>query len=101
MGIGTKFAGAAKIMGLRMPWTSNFTEYEVNKFFHESIQSKSSNCELTFTFDSIEGGTKVTEVYHLKTGGFLRLFAPMLTRVLRKDMKNHLINLKGILESQT
>jgi len=101
VGIGTTFAGANKIMGLRMPWTSKFTEYEMNKFFHESIQSKSSNLESTFTFDSMEGSTKVTVVYHLKAGGFLRLISPLLTRSLHKDMKNYLINLKGVLESQS
>jgi hypothetical protein len=48
----------------------------------------------------VEKGTKVTQVYDMKAGGFLKLFAPMMTSSMRKEMKKNLSNLKSILEVQ-
>ncbi len=99
MGVGATFEGVNKVMGRRMAWTSKVTEYQRNKEWREAIKSGSTLLGEHLTFDTAERGTKVTQVYDMKAGGFLRLFAPMMASSMRKEMKNNLGNLKSILEA--
>ncbi len=101
MGVGTTFVGVNKVMGRRMAWTSKVTEYERNKAWRETIKSGSTLLNEHLTFYPVEGGTKVTQVYDMKAGGFLKLFAPMMVSSMRKEMKNNLSNLRNILEAQS
>lgn len=101
IGVGTTFAGASKLMGLRIAWTSNLREYEVNKIFGESVTLLHTLFELTLTFDPVEEGTKLTWVYDIKARGFLKLFTPILVWLSRRDLKSCLSTLKSTLESQT
>jgi carbon monoxide dehydrogenase subunit G len=98
--MGATFRGANKVMGLRMPWTAKATEYVPNKKWGETITLGSTVLEEHLTFDPAGAGTKFTAVFDVKVGGFLRLFAPMMTSSMRKGMKKSQSTLKGILESQ-
>ncbi len=96
---GATCAGASKNMGLRMPWTSKITGYEQDKKWHETIVSGSTLIEEDLTFDPIEGGTKFTNVYDMKVGGFLKLLSPMIISYMQKEMKANLAKLKDQLEN--
>ncbi len=100
MGIGTTCGGINKVMGRRMPWTSKITEYEQGKKYQETIVSGSTVIAEHLTFDPIEGGTKFTQVYDMKVGGFLKLLAPMVVSSMRKEMKTNLTKLKDNLEAK-
>jgi uncharacterized protein YndB with AHSA1/START domain len=100
MGIGTTFGGVNKVMGRRMPWTSKVTEYVANKKWSETISSGSTLIKEQITCDPIEGGTKFTEVYDMKVGGFLKLLSPMVISSMQKEMKSNLSSLKSILEAK-
>ena len=69
-------------MGRRIPWTSKITDYVANKRWSETISSGTLIKE-QITFDPIEGGTKFTQIYDMKVGGFLKLFSPMVVRTMR------------------
>ena len=99
-GVGSTFRGANKVMGRRMEWTSKATEYVPGKTWGETISSGSTSIEEHLTLDSAGGGTKLTLVYNMKVGGFLRLVAPMVVSSMRKEMKTNLDTLKSILEAQ-
>ncbi len=86
-------------MGRRMAWTSKVTEYEKNKAWREAIKSGSTLLDEHLTFYHLGTGTKVTQMYDMKAGGFLKLFAPMMVSSMRKEMKNNLSNLRNILEA--
>jgi uncharacterized protein YndB with AHSA1/START domain len=100
VGIGTSFVGANKVMGRRMPWTSKVTEYALNKIWGETISSGSTMIKEQITFDAVEGGTRFTQVYDMKVGGFLRLLSPMVINSMRKEMKVNVGSLKGLLEAK-
>ncbi len=100
METGATCGGINKVMGRRMAWDSKIKEYEPNKKWCETIVSGSTSIEERLTFDPIEGGTKFTEVYDMKVGGFLKLFAPMVVSSMQKEMKANLSKLKEILEAQ-
>jgi hypothetical protein len=98
--VGATFRGANKVMGWRMPWTARVTEYVPNKKWGETITLGITVLEEHLTFDSAGADTKFTAVFDTKVGGFLKLFAPMMTRSMRKGMKTSQSTLKGILESK-
>ena len=101
MGVGATLRGSNRVIGQRMDWTSKVTEYELNKKWAENIISGSTQIEEHLTFDPVEGGTKFTLMQEMKVGGFVKLFSPMLVSTMRKQTKENLSNLKGILEAQT
>lgn len=101
VGVGTTFVGASKLMGLRIAWTSNLREYEVNKIFGESITLLHTLFELTLTFSPVEGGTKLTWLYDIKTRGLLKLFRPIIIWFSRRYLRICLSILKSTLESPT
>jgi uncharacterized protein YndB with AHSA1/START domain len=100
MGIGTTFGGVNKVVGRRMPWTSTVSEYVANTEWSETISSGSTIIKEKITCDPIEGGTKFTEVYDMKVGGFLKLLSPMVISTMQKEMKSNLKSLKSILEAK-
>jgi uncharacterized protein YndB with AHSA1/START domain len=100
VGIGTTFVGINKVMGRRMPWTSKVTEYVLNKKWSETISSGSTSIKEQITFDTVEGGTRFTQVYDMKIGGFLRLLSPMVISSMRNEMKTNVSSLKSLLEAK-
>ncbi len=101
MGVGTTFGGTNKVMGRQMAWSSKVTEYAMNKMWRETIKSGSTLIDEHLTFSPVEGGTKFTQVYDMKVGGFLKLLSPMVVGSMRKEMRTNLGNLKSILEAQS
>jgi Polyketide cyclase / dehydrase and lipid transport len=100
LGVGTTFKGRIRLMGRTMKWTSEATEYELNKKFGKDIFSGPITNKQHNTYENIEGGTRFTIQYDLKVSGFMKLFSPMITSSLRKALIKALGNLKGILETQ-
>ncbi len=99
VGVGTTFRGTTRLMGRSMPWTSTVTEYDANRTFGKNIDSGSVFIKQHNTYAPTPEGTKFTMVYDMRFSGFIRLMSPMIVRSMRKEMKNSLINMKGILEA--
>ncbi|HYA15021.1 MAG TPA: hypothetical protein VEF33_11835 [Syntrophales bacterium] len=99
--VGTTFEGISRMMGLSMKWTAKTSEYELNRKWSKNITCGGMTIEEHVTYDPIEGYIKVTIVYDIKVGGFLKLFSPMVVSSTRKETKKSLSNLKSILEAQT
>jgi uncharacterized membrane protein len=98
---GTTFKGISRMMGLSMKWTAKVTDYEQNRKWAKNITCGPMTIEEHVTYDTIEGRIKFTIVYDMKSGGFLKLFSPMMVNSMRKETKKSLSNLKSILEAQT
>jgi carbon monoxide dehydrogenase subunit G len=100
VGVGTTFKGALHQMGLTMKWTAKATEYEANRKFGKTILSGAITTQQRNTYEPAGEGTKLTIVYDMKVGGFMKLFSPMIVSSTRKSLQKALVNLKNILESQ-
>jgi uncharacterized membrane protein len=98
--VGTTFKGTVHMMGLSMKWTAKATECEPTKRFGKNITSSGMIVEQHNTYESMEGRVKLTIVYNMKVRGIFKLFSPMLTSSMRKELKKSLSNLKGVLEAQ-
>ena len=101
VGIGTTFKGSVHMMGISMNWTAKATEYEPPRKFGKNITSSAMTNEQHNTYEPIDGSTKFTIAYNIKTRGFFKLFSSMLMSSMRKELKKSLGNLKGVLEAQT
>ena len=101
MCVGTTHCGVNRAMGMKMPWTSKITEYEPDRKCCEVITSGSTRIDERLTFEPTDIGTKFTQVYDMKIGGFLKLMSPMVVSSMRKQVKANLNNLKNILEGNS
>jgi uncharacterized membrane protein len=101
VGVGTTFRVKTHSMGQTTDWTSKVTEYVLDKKWGKELTSKSAVINDQLIFDSIEGGTKFTMVYDIKISGFAKMLSSKINSEMRKESKQDLINLRGILEAET
>ena len=99
--VGTTFQGINRMMGRRMAWTAQATEYEPNRKWGKDITSGSIVLEEHLIFDPIEGGTKFTIIYDVRVGGSLKAFSRMVLNSQRNETRESLKNVKKILETGT
>jgi hypothetical protein len=80
--------------------TSVVTEYEVNRKIVFGVTSEVlPPWESAYTFEPVEGGTKVTWVLEYEPSGFLKLISPILSWFQTKsEAEVNLRNLKKVLE---
>jgi hypothetical protein len=101
VGVGTTSRVKTHSMGQTTEMTAKVTEYVPDKKCAEVLTSKGVVIDDQLIFDSVEGGTKFTMVYDVKVRGFAKLFSSKIDSEIRKELKQDLINLKGILEALT
>ena len=100
VGVGSTFRGVATFLGRRMEWTSEVTEFEPNRRSKEKSAVGPMPLEETFTFEPVEGGTRVTLIGEGEPRGFFRLADPIVVRMFRRQVEANLANLKEILEAR-
>jgi Polyketide cyclase / dehydrase and lipid transport len=101
VGIGTTSRVKTHSMGQTSEMTAKVTEYVLDKKWGKELTSKSAVINDQLIFDSIEGGTKFTMVYDVKISGFAKMLSSKINSEMRKESKQDLINLRGILEAET
>jgi hypothetical protein len=89
------------MMGQTSEMTAKVTEYVLDKKWAKVLTSKGVVIDDQLIFDSVEGGTQFTMVYDVKISGFAKMLSSKINSEMRKESKQDLINLKGILEAQT
>jgi uncharacterized membrane protein len=100
VGSGTTFRGTNQMMGQKMEWTSEVTEFETNKKVGHRIISGPMSVQQALTFEAADGGTKFSLVAEGETGGFFKMAEPLVNRMMKKQLEANLARLKEILESQ-
>ena len=99
-GVGATSQGVSQLLGRRMEWTSEVTEYEPNRRMGLKITSGPMSIEQRLTFEPVEHGTRFTLVGEGEMGGFFKLADPIVNRAMQKQMEGNLANLKDLLETQ-
>jgi carbon monoxide dehydrogenase subunit G len=84
-----------------MEWTSEVTEYEPNRKMAQRMKAGPALIESSWTFEPVEGGTKLTVVTEAETGGLLKVAGPLVNRQMKKQAEENLAKLKEVLEAQT
>jgi len=102
LNVGTTFRGMNQVLGQRMAWTSEVTNYIPCKSWGQKIISKGWSTEERLAFEPFQGGTtKFSLVSKLESGGLLRLFAPFVARKMQEQIEKNLLRLKAILEAHS
>ncbi|MFQ6089520.1 MAG: SRPBCC family protein [Candidatus Methanofastidiosia archaeon] len=100
MGVGTTFREVEKFIGKRIESTYEVTEYETNKKYSFKTISGPAPGEVSMSFESVEGGTKVSFAMDFEIGGLFKLAKPVVIRMTKKQVDDEVSNLKDLLEAQ-
>jgi uncharacterized protein YndB with AHSA1/START domain len=104
VGVGTTLRLVMQWMGRRDETTLEVTEYEPNRKLKYWGTSGAGSAEHTYTFEPVEGGTRLTFVAEAEIGGSVKrlygLAEPILMRMAKRHMEGSFANLKDILEAQ-
>jgi hypothetical protein len=98
--IGTLFSSFGHFMGRRIQSIFEVTEFELNKSFGFETLSGPIQLQTSYGFETVEHGTSVVVSTQVNPGGFFKLVDPIVARVARKQFKENLIKLKGLLETR-
>jgi len=98
MKVGTTIELVREIRGKPTPSTEEITEYEPDKLLAFKSQGQSSQATGRYTFEPVDGGTKVTFVLDATVGGFGKLAGPIISREMGKEIEADLSRMKSLLE---
>ncbi len=88
-----------KTMGMKMETSGEVTAYEPPKKYAWKATSGPFPMSGGTTFESVEGGTRVTDTIEAEPGGFFKLAEPVLMKQQQSQMEKDMKRLKEILEA--
>ena len=100
IGVGTTMREVGSFLGRKVETILKFTEYEPNRKFSMASTSGSIPMQGTYTFDPVEGGTKVTMIGEAQFRGFFKLIEPIYIFMGKRQLEADHKKLKNLLEAQ-
>ena len=99
IGVGTRFRAELETMGRTMPMIVEFTGYERPRRLGSVTRSSMMETEGALTFESVPGGTRMCWSWEVWPRGVLKLMAPIVGAIGRRQEQRIWGNLKRLLES--
>ena len=99
IGVGSTYRLVRMFLGQRLEGDLELTEYEPNRKFTLDSKSRPFPGEARWTFDAVEGGTRVSVVVQAEPGGFFKLAEPLLGSFTKRTNETELANLKDLMEA--
>ncbi len=99
MGVGATYTDTGRLLGRREEGTLVVTAYEPHRKFGVKTTSGPIRGEGAYTFEPVEGGTKVALAFEAELGGFFKLAKPIVARALKRQGEGNLAGLKDLLEA--
>lgn len=100
IGVGAFFRSIGHLMGRRIQGTFEVTAYEANKKYGFKSLSGPLETETLYTFEIARGSTKINVSTRATVADFFQVHENMLEKQLRKQLRENLAMLKGILETK-
>ena len=101
VGVGSTFSQFTNFLGRRAESTIEVTEYVPHSRVSQKSISGPIMQEQSFLMEAVEEGTKVTLVGEVDTTGFFKLAEPVVSRILKRQVKTDSGTLKEMLEAQS
>jgi uncharacterized protein YndB with AHSA1/START domain len=95
---GTAFRSVGHLMGHRIQGTFEVIEYEPNSEYGFKSLSGPLHSQTSYTFEKANGGTKITMSTRAHVVDFYQMNERHLGRNIKKQLKENLTLLKGLLE---
>jgi carbon monoxide dehydrogenase subunit G len=97
VGVGTTYRIVNHVMGRRIEGEAEVTQYELNRKY--ATRNKSGpRIETQRTFETVDGGTRVTFAVHADLAGLFQLAEPLIASIARRRFDNDVADLKDLLE---
>jgi uncharacterized protein YndB with AHSA1/START domain len=90
-----QFLGRQMIVKLRV------SEYVLNRMIALQLSAGRVTAQTGFTFESVEGGTRLIHPSEIELGGFWKLITPILMPMLERDGREDMANIKRLIEVPT
>jgi uncharacterized membrane protein len=99
--VGTQYTGATKILGRRIDWRTEVTDFQPNVRSASKCIEGQLTFEVSYEVAAVDGGTHLR--YRLAAesglgGAFGRAMEPIVQKAQTKVVKSNLLNLAGLLE---
>ena len=98
VGAGTTFKYDAEFMGRKLETTGELTAYDPPKMIAWKSTSGPFPMSGSTEFESVEGGTLVTDTIEAEPGGFFKLAGPLLVKQIQGQTEKDMRKLKELLE---
>jgi len=98
--VGSIFRGRFTFLGRQFDGNLEVTAHEPNHVYAAKMTAGPFPLETRYTFESIEGGTRIHFVMEGEPGGFFKLAEPVVVSVAKRSYETDLHNLKEMLEAQ-
>ncbi len=99
IGVGATYRTVVTALGRRIEGEIEFTEYEPNRRCATKTKSGPIPVESQWTFERVEGGTRVDVTLVAEPGGFFKLAEPLLVSILKRQFEADSANLKDLMEA--
>ncbi len=100
LGVGTVIRTTGRTLGLRIEATRTITAYEPYSKYAFKSEYQRIPITVTFLFESIQGGTRLTVVVEGEPSGLLTVAMPLVLGAVRQQFEGDLHRLKTLLEEQ-
>ncbi|HKP53881.1 MAG TPA: SRPBCC family protein [Chloroflexia bacterium] len=101
LAIGAELSDVRKVMGRRVETTYEVTEYEPDRKFGLKSNSGPVRVRASYTFEPVDGSTRVTDRAEFETTGLFKLAEPLFARSVEKQMKANFAKIKQLLETRS
>jgi uncharacterized protein YndB with AHSA1/START domain len=95
---GTAFRSVGHLMGHRIQGTFQVIDYEPNRKYGFKSLSGPLHSQTSYTFEIANGGTRITMSVRARMVDFFQMDEHLLGMKIKKQLKENLSLLKGILE---
>ena len=95
-----RFTPVHKFLGRRIEEHVEVTAYEPNRHLRHWSTGGPMPLEIDYLFEEVSGGRRLTVSMDAQPAGFLRLIGPVFGRAVKRQIRNDLKTLKGLLEAQ-
>jgi len=100
VGVGSTQARVTQLLGRRIESNYEVTEYQPTSRYSAKTTSGPVPIEEHLSFAAAEGGTRVNLTAEVEATGFFKLAAPILTRIIQRQVENDVGTLKDLLEAE-
>lgn len=100
VGVGTRYREVVRMFPfIRGQFLSLITRYEPGRYLEEDFEGAGMVGHLAYRFLPEAGGTRLIQCETIRTQGLMRLFEPIMARMLSHRLDSRLRSIKAVLES--
>ena len=101
MGVGSTHLVVRRFLGKRIESLSEVTRFEPNAKIGLNSLSPPGQFAVEYTFEPINGGTRITTVAQADSGGLFKLGEPLVMKMVEAEMRRDFAALKELLEARS